>query len=268
MNELAQIALLRSRPAGLELLVLRRSPGGFALPGGAIHSSEDPRTAAARVLFEDTGVLLGRDASADASTTLELPSLPALRRKVQAGANATEALRAVGYTWANEALFAWSHWRAPSSAGLSSPGIRIDGGSNAGNSTRVFVAELPVGMSPIFDKAEAAEPVWLLTSEAAARGDELLLPPHVIRTCWELAHFDKLAEVFAAARKRAQEPHSILPRVGPHLSLLLPWDPEYGAGQGESLAFSYQPKWALGPSRFVRKDRTWQLVSASGTQRG
>jgi hypothetical protein len=268
LSELAQIALLRSRPAGLELLVLRRGPGAFVLPGGPIHTNEEPRIAAARVLFEDTGVLLGRDASADAASTLEMPSLPALRRKVLGGANATEVLRAVGFTWANEALYAWSHWQAPSSAGLSSPGIRIDGGSNAGNSTRVFVAPLPVGLSPIFEKSEAAEPVWLLASEAAARGDELLLPPHVIRTCWELAHFDKLAEVFAAARKRAQEPHPILPRVGPNLSLLLPWDPEYASGQGESQPFSYQPKWALGPSRFVRKDRTWQLVSASGTQKG
>jgi 8-oxo-dGTP pyrophosphatase MutT (NUDIX family) len=261
VSELAQIALLRSRPAGLELLVLRRGDTGvFSLPSGGIDANEDPRIAAARVLFEDTGVLLGRDASADTATTLEMPSLPALRRKILGGANATEVLRGAGFTWASEALFAWSHWQAPSSAGLSSPGIRIDGGVTSGNSTRVFVAPLPLGMVPAFEKSENAQPIWLLASEAEARGDELQLPPHALRTCWELAHFDKLAEVFAAARKRAQEPHPILPRVGPNLSLLLPWDPDYASGQGESLPFTYHPKWALGPSRFVRKDRTWKLV--------
>ena len=271
MSEVAQIALLRSRPAGLELLVLRRGPGAYVLPGGAIHANEDPRTAAARTLFEDAGVMLGRDAGQAEAATLEMPSLASLRKKIINGQNATEVLRSAGFTWANESLFAWSHWQAPSSSGLSSPGIRIDATglvSAERNSMRVFVAAQPVGMQPTFDKTEHAEPLWLLASEAQERAEELLLAPHVIRTCWELAHFDKLAEVVAAARKRAQEAHPILPRVGPNLSLLLPWDPDYGAGQGESLPFAYQPKWALGPSRFVRKGSTWQLVSATGTQKG
>lgn len=266
MTDLAQVALLRGKPAGLELLLVRRGgAGSFGLPSGAIHPNEDLRVAAARVLFEDAGVLLGRDAG-DAAATLEMPSIPALRRKVLTGANATQVLREAGFTWASETLAAWSHWQAPSSSGLSSPGIRIDGIKATGTSTRVFVAPLPAGFAPHFDKSEGVESTWLLASEAEARDDELSLAPHVIRTCWELAHFDKLAEVFAAARTRAQEPHPILPRMGPNLSLLLPWDPEYAtAGQGESLAFSYAPKWALGPSRFVRVDRTWKLCTPGST---
>jgi hypothetical protein len=56
--------------------------------------------------------------------------------------------------------------------------------------------------------------------------------------------------------------------MGPNLVLLLPWDPEYAtAGQGESLPLSYHPKWAHGPSRFVREDRTWKLVAAPGSKR-
>jgi len=269
VTDLAQVVLLRAKPAGLELLLVRRGGvGAFALPGGAVHANEDLRVAAARVLFEDTCVLLGRD-SGDAAATLEMPSLPLLRRQVLAGANATQTLREAGFTWASETVAAWSHWQAPSSTGLSSPGIRIDGIKASGSSTRVFVAPLPAGFAPHFDKTEAAEATWLLASEAGARGDELLLAPHVIRTCWELAHFDKLADVFAAARTRAQEPHPILPRMGPNLALLLPWDPDYeSAGQGESLAFSYQPKWALGPSRFVRQDRTWKLVTPSSMPKG
>lgn len=266
MTDLAQVALLRGKPAGLEVLLVRRGGAGpFGLPSGAIHPNEDLRVAAARVLFEDAGVLLGRDAG-DSAATLEMPSIPLLRKKVLAGANATQVLREAGFTWASETLAAWSHWQAPSSSGLSSPGIRIDGIKATGTSTRVFVAPLPAGFAPHFDKSEGAESTWLLASEAETRGEELLLAPHVIRTCWELAHFDKLAEVFAAARTRAQEPHPILPRMGPNLALLLPWDPEYTtAGQGESLAFSYVPKWALGPSRFVRVDRTWKLCTPGST---
>lgn len=259
MSELAQIALLRSRPAGLELLLVSRA-GSWALPSGAIHANEDVRVAAARVLFEDSGVLLGRDAG-DAAETLEMPSLPALRRKILKGANATQALFEAGFTWAQDAVFAWSHWQAPSSSGLTSPGSRLDG-------TRVFVAPLPTGFAPHWDAHEAVQHEWVLASEIGQR-DDLALAPHVIRTAWELAHFDKLAEVVAAARTRAQEPHPILPRVGPNLSLLLPWDPAYASqGQGEAREFTYLPKWALGPSRFVRKDRTWQLVTASGTPKG
>ncbi len=280
MTELAQIVLLRSKPAGLELLVIRRGGhGGFQLPGGAIHPNEDGRVAAARVLFEDTGVLLGRDASTDGATTLEMPSLPALRRKIVSdGANATELLRAAGMTWASETLAPWSQWYAPSSSGLSSPGIRLDGLAASGpqgrlgpdrTTTRVFIAPLPVGFAPSFDASEAIESAWVLASEAGLRGDELQLAPHAIRTCWELEHFDKLAEVFVAARTRAQEPHPILPRIGPNLALLLPWDPEYvTAGQGESLPFAYHPKWALGPSRFVREDRTWKLVAPPSSPKG
>jgi hypothetical protein len=266
VTDLAQVALLRAKPAGLELLLVRRGGvGPFGLPSGAIHANEDLRVAAARVLFEDTCVLLGRDAGS-ATSTLEMPSLPLLRKKVLAGANATQTLREAGFTWASETLAAWSHWQAPSSSGLSSPGIRLDGIKGTGSSTRVFVAPLPAGFAPHFTNEEAAESTWLLASEAEARGDELLLAPHVVRTCWELAHFDKLADVFAAARIRAQEPHPILPRMGPNLALLLPWDSEYeSAGQGESLAFSYIPKWALGPSRFVRVDRTWKLCTPGST---
>lgn len=262
-SETALVILVRPRPAGFELFLVRRHGVGFGFPGGAIHANEDPRVAAARVLFEDCGVLVGRD-SGHSAETLEMPSLPALRKKVLAGANATEVLRAAGFTWASEAMFAWSHWLSPSSTGLSSPGIRID---DAGSSTRLFVAEMPPGMLPSFATGEAAEGAWILASDAELRADELLLSPHTIRTCWELQHFDKIKDVLAAARARATEPQPILPRVGPNLSLLLPWDPEYqAAGQGESLPFSYHPKWAHGPSRFVREDRTWKLAGAPGSK--
>ena len=267
-TETALVILMRPRPAGFEVFALRRQGVAFGFPGGPIHPNEDARVAAARVLFEDCGVLIGRD-SGEGAETLEMPSLPTLRKKIAAGANATEVLRGAGLTWASEALFPWAHWMSPSSSdphrrSVSAPGIQIDGGES---STRLFVAELPPGMQPRFSRDEAVESMWLLASDAELRADELLLAPHAIRTCWELRHFDKLVDVFAAARARASEPHPILPRLGPNFSLLLPWDPEYAAaGQGASLPFAYHPKWAQGPSRFVREDRTWKLVGAPGSK--
>src|SRR5690606_6488848 len=100
MIESAQIALVRVHDGALELFVMRRT-GAYALPGGTIQDGEAVRAAAARVLFEDCGVLLARDAGQ--AETLEMLSFATLRKKIRAGAHATELLRSVGLTWANEA---------------------------------------------------------------------------------------------------------------------------------------------------------------------
>jgi hypothetical protein len=258
---------MRPRPMGFEVCLLRRLGASFAFPGGAIHPNEDPRVAAARVLFEDAGVLLGRDVGQSAET-LELPSLPSLRKQILAGSNATETLRKAGFTWSSDAMLAWSHWLSPSSTGLSSPGIRLEPViDSGGSSVRLFVTEMPVGMPPTVAKGETVESIFIRPSDAELRADELQLSPHTIRTCWELQHFDTIKDVLIAARTRASEQHPILPRMGPNFCLLLPWDPEYvSAGQGESLPFTFDPKWAQGPSRFVREDRTWKLVAAPGSK--
>jgi hypothetical protein len=48
--------------------------------------------------------------------------------------------------------------------------------------------------------------------------------------------------------------------------LMLPWDPAYNAtGEGEALPLTYQPAWAIGPSRFVMEDRAWKHVAAPGS---
>ena len=77
-----------------------------------------------------------------------------------------------------------------------------------------------------------------------------------------------LRAVFAAGRQRAEEPHPIMPRLAPgeRPCLLLPWDPDYlTTGTGESTPLTYNPRWAVGPSRFVLEDRAWKHVAAPGS---
>jgi hypothetical protein len=249
----ARVILLRPSPSGYEVLFVRRGEA-TSLPGGGIHEGEDARVAGARTVFEDCGVMLARDVGK--AETLEMPTFGMLRRKIRDGANATELLRTHGLGWSSEALMPWSHWLTPS--------IEVMRGS-----TRIFVAELPGGMRTMFDKTENASEAWLSPGDAEALAGEYTLSPMLVRTCWELARHVSVKAVFEAARKRASEQEPILPRLsardGAHC-VLLPWDPEYEtAGQGESHPFTYQPSWAIGPSRFVLEDRTWKHVAAPGS---
>jgi len=275
----ARVVLLRPSPSGYELLLLRRKPrqeidsrresssassslagarptGNDAtnLPGGGIHDGEDARVGAARNMFEDCGVLLARDTGQ--AETLEVLTFAALRRQIRDGANATEVIRANGLTWSGEALLPWSHWLAPSIEAVQT-------------STRIYVAELPGGMRTAFDRTEAVTEHWIAPGSAAALAGELALSPMLVRTCWELTRHVAVNAVFEAARKRAAEQYPILPRLAARANerwLLLPWDPEYEtAGQGESHPFTFQPSWAIGPSRFVLEDRAWKHVAAPGS---
>jgi 8-oxo-dGTP pyrophosphatase MutT (NUDIX family) len=221
----------------------------FVFPGGAAEPGEDARTAAARELFEEAGVLLARDTGAQ-NETLELMSQEQLRSKVLAGAPAAAVLQLAGLTWATDGLIPWAHWITPSI-------------EPKRFSARFFVGELPAGQVPSFDKTETVDQVWATPADALARAAELALPPPQIRTFWELAKFSTVAEVFAAARKRAEEPHPIMPRLAPGNApmLLLPWDPDYNdLGTGEATPLAYKPTWAIGPSRFTFEDKTWKHV--------
>jgi 8-oxo-dGTP pyrophosphatase MutT (NUDIX family) len=260
MNDIASIALLRTQPSrdGFELFFMRRTGEAYGFPGGTIHDGEHAQVAAARTLFEACGALIARDAG-QAAETLEMPSFAKLRRQIRAGAHATELLRSVGLTWASEALLPWSQWVTPSIEAVRT-------------SMRIFVAELPAGLVPTFDKTDTVASLWLRPAEAPSRASELRLPPALVRTCHELAQHASVAELRAAARARAEEPHPVLPRLAANVGgsssmcLLLPWDPDYEtAGQGESHPYSYKPSWATGPSRFVLEDRTWKHVAAPGS---
>jgi len=270
LREAASVILLRRGPKGgapFEVFLLRRRKGAsfmasaFVFPGGGAEGGEDARTCAARELFEEAGVLLVREIDRGdrfeddtLNTTLadDSPafSIASLRKKVLAGANATELLSTYELRWWTDLLTPWSHWITPSI-------------EPKRFSARFFVCELPGGQKPSFDGDETVEDTWVSPADAIARAGELSLPPPQLRTMYELASLSSIQDVLAAAKVRAEEPHPILPRLrtmapgdkGP--TLLLPWDPDYAElGTGESAPLTYTPSWATGPSRFVLEDGT------------
>jgi 8-oxo-dGTP pyrophosphatase MutT (NUDIX family) len=256
IREAAAVVLLRRAEPGFEVLLVRRSRGAsfmassYVFPGGAAEPGEDARAAAARELFEEAGVLFAR--GGPPASTLEMVSQDKLRKLVLAGNPAALVLETAGLAWALDALAPWSHWITPSI-------------EPKRFSARFFVAELPPGQTPTFDATETVDQTWLAPRDAAARAGELALPPPQLRTLWELAQHATIAEVVAAARKRAAEPHPIMPRLAPaeQPCLLLPWDPDYTiTGTGDATPLTYRPSWASGPSRFVMEDRTWKHVDA------
>jgi 8-oxo-dGTP pyrophosphatase MutT (NUDIX family) len=259
IREAASVILLRSAGKGFELFLLRRHRGAsfmassYVFPGGATEPNEDARTAAARELFEEAGVLLARDSGDSAAETLELLTQERMRAKILAGSPADAILRLAGLAWSTDVLVPWSHWITPSI-------------EPKRFSARFFVTEMPAGQVPQFDATETVDQVWVTPHQALARANELALPPPQVRTCWELAQLPTIADVLAAARKRAEEPHPIMPRLSPTNGapcLLLPWDPDYTVtGTGEATPLTYRPAWAIGPSRFYLDDKTWKHVEA------
>jgi 8-oxo-dGTP pyrophosphatase MutT (NUDIX family) len=264
IREAASIILLRRNErgdGGFEVFLLRRHRGSsfmasaFVFPGGAAEPGEDARTAAARELFEEAGVLLAKQKEDRDSDTLEMSSQDTLRKRILGGMPAQDALDLAGLEWSTDALVPWSHWITPSI-------------EPKRFSARFFVVEIPAAQEPSFDATETVDQIWVSPKQALERAGELQLPPPQVRTCWELAQCETLRAVMAAGRQRAEEPHPIMPRLSPGASpcLLLPWDPEYlTKGTGESTPLTYNPRWAVGPSRFVLEDRTWKHVAAPGS---
>jgi len=253
IREAASVILLRASASGFEVFLLRRHKkasfmaSAFVFPGGATEPGEDALTAAARELFEEAGVLLARDTGSQ-NETLELMSQEQLRHKVLTGVPAQALLEIAGLAWATDGLIPWSHWITPSI-------------EPKRFSARFFVGELPAGQVPTFDATETVDQAWVTPQDGLARAGELALPPPQIRTLWELAQYSTIADVFAAAKKRAEEPHPIMPRLAPgdRPTLLLPWDVDYNdKGTGEATPLAYKPSWAIGPSRFTLEDKTWK----------
>jgi 8-oxo-dGTP pyrophosphatase MutT (NUDIX family) len=256
IREAASVILLRRSAGGFEVFFVRRHRGSsfmasaYVFPGGAAEEGEDARTAAARELFEEAGVLLARDSGAQAET-LEMPSQEHIRKRILGGVPAKAALEVAGLTWSTDGLVPWSHWITPSV-------------EKKRFSARFFVTELPPGQVPRFDETETVDQAWVTPLDAIARAGELMLPPPQIRTCWELSQYKTIEAVLAAGKQRAEEPHPIMPRLAPgdRPCLLLPWDSEYTTkGTGDATPLTYTPAWANGPSRFVMEDRAWKHVA-------
>lgn len=255
-REAASVILLREGAAGAEVFLLRRHRGAsfmssaFVFPGGTADKGErDPRVTAARELFEEAGVLL-------AERAIPAVRLKAWRRRVHdEGASVAGLMAAEEVGFDVESMHYFAHWVTPSA-------------EPKRYSAQFFVARLPEGQTPSFDNRETVEECWVTPADALARAGELRLPPPQLRTLYEMAPAAArgVDAVMELARKRAEHPHAILPRVRPlegGFALLLPWDPEYvSAGVGEAIEMPADHPLAVGPSRFVLEEETWRNIDA------
>jgi 8-oxo-dGTP pyrophosphatase MutT (NUDIX family) len=217
----SSVILLRDGADGVEAWLMRRvlgmafAAGMTVFPGGRVDPQDaDPRiaviggdlaglagrlgtprpdaravvVAAARELFEETGVLLIQPAPAAG----DADHLATLRRRLESRElSFTEVLRETGGALDLDVLRPWARWVTPRSEPR-----RYD--------THFFLAALPAGASAVADTPEAAAAHWLpiRTALAEARtGERLMLPPTQVML-GDLAPFPSVAAALATAPDR------------------------------------------------------------------
>ncbi len=219
----ATIVLLRERQGSPELLMVKRRAGdafgdSYAFPGGVVDHDEsdahgridgktadeanavldvsrdglDYYSAAVRELFEETGILLGRDNKGEWAS--DSPQLQALRVEVDQGRLPWSAfLKTQGLRLACDALHYFAHWETP----LDQPKRW---------STRFFLAETPTTQDATHDGSEVTDICWLTASQAlaGARDGSMKLPFPTIRNLMDMAKFTTIDELFDWANTRTQ----------------------------------------------------------------
>lgn len=181
--------------------------------------------AAIRELFEETGVLLARDAGGAMAAGVSIPAaeLEAARAALNdGGLRWVDFLRERELTLAADALryFAW--WTTPKARPK-----RF--------STRFFLAALPEGQAAVHDGRELTDSRWANAAEALAAHEagELVLPPPTRATLADFAGCGTLDELLEwASRRRAAGVPRILPVIVPsggRERILMPGDTDYPA---------------------------------------
>lgn len=198
----ATVVLMRDGREGPEVLLLRRSrtagfvPGAYVFPGGRVDASDasddvvarldgldagsaaerlelhdaDPPAlayylAALREAFEETGILVARDASgASPPTAREDPEVDALRDDLMEDRlGFAQVLDRLSCRLDGAAVEYLAHWITP----LPEP-RRYD--------TRFFAARAHPGAGSVIDPREMTDAVWLTPREALRRREEGTLP--------------------------------------------------------------------------------------------
>jgi 8-oxo-dGTP pyrophosphatase MutT (NUDIX family) len=302
LQDAATVALIRPGDPFDVFLVKRASKSGFmggmyVFPGGKLDSEDsDPAilacmpdsarhqckdnleatpqgilsgdTAAAlhvasiREVFEEAGVLLARRdketdyVRLDDSQTQQRFSDWRLKLRNQE-VSLADILRAEKLSLAVDNLIYFAHWLTPSRERR-----RYD--------TRFFVAYQPDGQEPVIDEHETVDGVWRSPQAAIAdyrRGDIALAPP-TLRILEDIGAHDSVDSLMEWAKARRVWP--IMPRVGivdEKISILLPWDPNFDATEGESIEGLPRPHpMAQGPSRVVLEGEQWFSRGGPDTQ--
>lgn len=215
----ATIVMLRDGADAPELLMVRRRAGdvfgdSYAFPGGLVDDNEptahdfcqgisvddanrllrvaggglDFYSAAIRELFEETGILLAKDASGEWATVG--PRLQALRLKVDKGALPwSDFLREQRLHMACDALHYFAHWETPVTR-------------KPRWSARFFMSVMPSAQAALHDGSELTDSRWLSAAEALS-GD-IRLPFPTVRNLRKLAAFGSVAELIDWADERAR----------------------------------------------------------------
>ncbi len=217
----ATIVILREGSSDLEVLLVKRRAGdafgdSFTFPGGVVDDDEsashafsqgktadeansdlnvaqgglDYYSAAIRELFEETGILLARDAAGE--WLRDGPDLCALRKEVDQGAlHWSDFLRDQGLRMASDVLHYFAHWETPRSLPKRW-------------STRFFLAELPPGQDATHDGSELTDCRWIIAADALSLGRDggMKLPIPTVSTLESLSEFGSVGEVIDWAEDR------------------------------------------------------------------
>lgn len=218
----ATVMVVRDRPQGLEVLLVRRHGnsgvlgGVHVFPGGKLDAADhqvDPaaldrsaldcaqglnepgldaetalglHVAALRETFEECGLLLGQVHRADL--------IPRVRELTAAGTGFAASLHQLGCPVSTASVLPWSRWVTP----------RVPSVTNKRFDTRFFVATAPLGQEAEHCTFEATEAVWLAPRLGLERywAGEIDLAPPQIMSLGQLSHLRTAAQVMAAARSR------------------------------------------------------------------
>ncbi len=215
--------LLLERPARSRFM-----PGNFVFPGGRVEPTDgddpaaDPtrRLCALRELWEESGMLLAREAAAAAR--LDQDAREAARRALGGpkGPGLPAVLAGLGLSPAPERLWPFARWITPPASPR-----RYD--------TSFYLALAPAGQAVACRPGEVCRALWLgpRAALAANQAGDLPLAPPQVRLLGELAAAGDPARLAAgpAARELAPVLPALVERDG-RRTVLLPWDPAYPDG--------------------------------------
>ena len=184
------------RPGGAEF-----APSAYVFPGGSVHAEDhdfdDPvRSAAARELFEEVGILLARRRSGRFAAE---PDCRRLRSALEGGVSWPAGLVECGLSPAFDRLVFLARWITPERLRR-----RFD--------TRFFFARRPAGQSVLPQAGEVEELIWVSPGEALAEGGPTMV--HATRRILEsVAGESDVRRVLARLRRRRRETPPVRPRV-------------------------------------------------------
>ncbi len=220
----ATIVIARNSSAKPELLLVKRRAGdafgdSHAFPGGVVDAHDDRAEnsgigvsaeqanttldvdnsglsyfcAGIRELFEETGVLLAKDATGTWKNCS--PEIDALRTKVDSGElRWSKFLRQQQLRMAFDALHYFAHWETP----FDLPKRWT---------TRFFAAKLPDGQQACHDGTETIDSCWLHASDALRLGAEgdIKLPYPTIKTLEALSGLQSVEAIFAWTEQQRRD---------------------------------------------------------------